>query len=52
MIISGHSNTIPNLIRLFGINESIEIKDDQHGDLFTIVWENRLPKLLITHIGE
>ena len=52
VIISGHSNTIPNLIRLFGINESIEIKDDQHGDLFTIVWENRLPKLLITHIGE
>lgn len=51
-IISGHSNTIPNLLKLFGIEEEIEIEDEQYGDLFMIEWYGKSPRLTITHIGE
>jgi phosphohistidine phosphatase SixA len=51
VIISGHSNTIPNLIKLFGIVEEVKIEDEQYGDLYKIEWFDRSPKLTITHIG-
>ena len=40
VIISGHSNTLPNLIGLFGIVDEITISDDQYGDLFQIQWKD------------
>ena len=52
MIISGHSNTIPNLIRLFGITDEITISDDQYGDLFQIEWQDGKPILTITQVGQ
>ena len=52
VIISGHSNTIPDLIRLFGIDDELKIEDEQYGDLYKIEWSSRLPILTITHIGE
>lgn len=52
VIISGHSNTIPNLIRLFGINDELKIEDDQYGDLYKIEWSSKSPVLTVTHIGD
>ena len=52
VIIAGHSNTIPNLISLFGVMEEIAIEDNQYGDLFIIEWENAKPKLRIEQVGE
>ena len=52
VIIAGHSNTIPNLISLFGVMEEITIEDNQYGDLFIIEWENSKPKLRVEQVGE
>ena len=52
VIIVGHSNTIPNLISLFGGVEAITIEDNQYGDLFIIEWENAKPQLRIEYVGE
>ena len=52
VIIAGHSNTIPNLISLFGVMEEISIEDNQYGDLFIIEWENAKPKLRVEQVGE
>ena len=52
VIIVGHSNTIPNLISLFGVVEAITIEDNQYGDLFIIEWENAKPKLRVEQVGE
>ena len=51
VIISGHSNTIPNLIRLFGIDDELKIEDDQYGDLYKIEWSSKSPILTVAHIG-
>jgi len=51
VIISGHSNTLPNLIGLFGIIDEITISDDQYGDLFQIQWKDEKPVLTITQIS-
>ena len=51
VIISGHPNTIPNLIRLFGINDELKIEDDQYGDLYKIEWSSKSPILTVAHIG-
>jgi len=52
VVIAGHSNTIPNLISLFGVEEAITIEDNQYGDLFIIEWENAKPQLRIEQVGE
>ena len=52
VIIAGHSNTIPNLISLFGVMEEIAIEDKQYGDLFIIEWENSKPNLRVEQAGE
>ena len=52
VIIVGHSNTIPNLISLFGVVEEITIEDNQYGDLFIIEWENAKPNLRVEQVGE
>ena len=51
VFISGHSNTIPTLIKLFGIVEEITIEDSQYGDLFQIRWKEKKPFLLISQVG-
>ncbi len=52
VIISGHSNTLPNLIELFGVLDEITIADDQYGDLYQIQWQNGQPSITITHVGD
>ena len=52
VLISGHSNTVPNLIRLFGVIDEITISDNQYGDLFQIQWLEGKPNLTITQVGK
>jgi hypothetical protein len=52
VVIAGHSNTIPHLISLFGIQDEIFIEDNQYGDLFIIRWQKGNPSLSIEHVGE
>jgi len=52
VVIAGHSNTIPHLISLFGIQDEISIEDNQYGDLFIIQWQKGNPSLSIEHVGE
>ena len=51
VIISGHSNTLPNLIGLLGIVDEITISDDQYGDLFQIQWKDGKPVLTVTQVS-
>lgn len=52
VVIAGHSNTIPHLISLFGIQDEISIEDNQYGDLFIIQWQEGKPSVTIEHFGE
>ena len=52
VIIAGHSNTVPGLIKLFGIKDEVVIEDSQYGDLYMIRWENKSPVLSITFVGD
>jgi hypothetical protein len=52
VVIAGHSNTIPHLISLFGIQDEIYIEDNQYGDLFIVQWQEGKPSLTIEHFGE
>ena len=51
VIIAGHSNTVPGLIKLFGIKDEVIIDDSQYGDLYMIRWENKSPVLSIRYVG-
>ena len=52
VVIAGHSNTIPQLISLFGIQDEIYLEDNQYGDLFIVQWQAGKPSLTIEHFGE
>jgi broad specificity phosphatase PhoE len=52
VVIAGHSNTIPHLILLFGIQDEIYLEDNQYGDLFIVQWQAGKPSLTIEHFGE
>ena len=51
VIIVGHSNTIPGLLKLLGINNEVVIGDEQYGDLFTISWKEGKVQMSIEQIG-
>ncbi|QYK48614.1 MAG: histidine phosphatase family protein [Phycisphaeraceae bacterium] len=36
VLIAGHSNTIPEIVRALGVNDAIVIDDSQYGDLFVV----------------
>lgn len=36
VVVAGHSNTVPALIGLLGVEETVEIPDDRYGDLFVV----------------
>lgn len=48
VLVVGHSNTIPELIRGFGIATSIQIAESDYGNLFVLVREAR-PRLIRLH---
>jgi 2,3-bisphosphoglycerate-dependent phosphoglycerate mutase len=45
-LVSGHSNTVPEIIEALGVTEKVELGHDDHGDLFivTIGGEVRLER--------
>ncbi|MCW5767679.1 MAG: histidine phosphatase family protein [Phycisphaeraceae bacterium] len=36
VLVAGHSNTIPEIVRALGVNDAIVIDDSQYGDLFVV----------------
>lgn len=50
VIIVGHSNTIPGLLKRLGINNEVVIDDEQYGDLFTISWKEGKVQMSIEQI--
>ena len=47
-LVVGHSNTIPELIKLLGVPESIEIKEDDYTQIFIVALGEK-PRLLRLH---
>ncbi len=51
IVVSGHSNTIPELLAALGVTEPIEIPDEQYGDLFVVRISNHSVVLERSHYG-
>ena len=47
-LVVGHGNTIPDLVKAFGISEPINIGENDYDNLFEIVLEQK-PKLIRLH---
>lgn len=47
-LVVGHSNTIPDLIKAFGITTPIQIADSEYDNLFVLVLDEK-PRLLRLH---
>jgi 2,3-bisphosphoglycerate-dependent phosphoglycerate mutase len=47
-LVVGHSNTIPDLIKAFGITTSISIAENDYDNLFMVVLEEK-PRLIHLH---
>ena len=53
VLVAGHSNTVPDLLRALGVTERISIQEADYDDLFVVVpRENGPPALLRLHYGE
>ena len=46
VVIAGHSNTVPELLRAFGVTDRVEIPDDRYGDLFVVELEGEAVRAL------
>jgi 2,3-bisphosphoglycerate-dependent phosphoglycerate mutase len=52
VLIAGHSNTVPELLRAFGVAEPEEIADQQYDHLYLVRWRAGAPaELLVLHYG-
>jgi phosphohistidine phosphatase SixA len=47
VLIVGHSNTLPDLLRAAGVTTSVAIKDDEYDNLFIVVPQKGAPPVLI-----
>jgi phosphohistidine phosphatase SixA len=52
VLVVGHSNTIPPLLAGLGVQEPIEIADDQYGDLWVVTVSASGTKLEVRRFGE
>lgn len=52
VLVVGHSNTIPPLLRALGVQEPIEIADDQYGDLWIVTVNASGATLEVRRFGE
>lgn len=51
-LVVGHSNTVPDLLRAFGVAEVREIADGQYDNLFVVRWKKgAAAELLTLHYG-
>lgn len=52
VLIAGHSNTVPDLLRAFGVAQPEEIADQQFDHLYLVRWRKGAPAELLTlHYG-
>jgi broad specificity phosphatase PhoE len=52
VLIVGHSNTVPDLLRAFGVADAAEIGDEQYDNLFLLHWRRGAPaELTRLHYG-
>jgi broad specificity phosphatase PhoE len=47
VLIVGHSNTLPDLLRAAGVSSAVAIKDDEYDNLFIVVPQTGAPPVLI-----
>jgi broad specificity phosphatase PhoE len=52
VLVVGHSNTIPPLLAELGVEDPIEIADDQYGDLWVVTLAGEVAKLEVRRYGE
>lgn len=52
VLVVGHSNTIPPLLQALGVQEPIEIADDQYGDLWIVTVNAGGTTLEVRRFGE
>ena len=52
VLVVGHSNTIPALLQALGVQEPIEIADDQYGDLWIVTVNASGTSLEVRRFGE
>ena len=52
LLLVGHSNTIPPLLEAFGVRETVEIADDQYGDLWIVTLSDGEATLETRRYGE
>ena len=47
ILVVGHSNTVPKLLKVFGCAESVSIADDEYDNLFVVVPNEKGPATLV-----
>ena len=47
ILVVGHSNTVPKLLKAFGCAESVSIADDEYDNLFVVVPNEKGPATLV-----
>jgi hypothetical protein len=47
VLVVGHSNTIPDLLKQLGVKDAVTIADDQYDDLFIVIRRVGEPSTLI-----
>lgn len=51
-LVVGHSNTLPEIIKALGVNETVTIKESDYDDIFIVKLETKPPQLLHRHYQE
>lgn len=52
VLVVGHSNTVPDLLKRLGVTDTVVIADDRYGDLYRIHYEAEKPVLVRDHFGD
>ena len=52
ILIVGHSNSVPEIMKALGAREQFTITDDRYGDLFILVPNNPAPSVVRLHLVE
>ena len=49
VLVVGHSNTLPDIVKALGVSDSIKIGETDYNDLFVVTTETTPPKFLRLH---
>ena len=47
VLVSGHSNTIPAMLKMLGVKKTIVIKENDYDDLFIVRWTPNQPTVFL-----